>query len=55
MSPTHILPQRYKIDRIRYDPVPIAEGDFGKVHKGRDLDVCVSIVAKPSDVSVRLI
>jgi hypothetical protein len=53
MTSTHICPQSYKINRIRYHPVPIVEGDFGKVHKGRDLNVCVSMVARPGDVSVR--
>jgi hypothetical protein len=53
MTSTHIFPQSYKINHIRYDPAPISEGNFGKVYKGRDLDVCVNMVTKPSDVSVR--
>jgi hypothetical protein len=53
MTSTHIFPQCYKINRIRYDTVPIAEGGFGKVYKGRDLDVCVSLVTNPGDMSVR--
>jgi hypothetical protein len=53
MTSTHTFPQSYKINRIRYDPAPIAEGDFGKMYKGRDLDVCVSMVVSPRDVSVR--
>jgi hypothetical protein len=50
---THIFPQQYKMNRIRYDPAPLAEGDFGKVYKGCDLDVCISVVTNPSDISVR--
>jgi hypothetical protein len=53
MASTHIFPQSYKINPIRYDPTPIAEGTFGKVYKGRDLDVCVSMITRPGDVSVR--
>jgi hypothetical protein len=53
MMSTHIFPQHYTINHIRYDPVPIVEGDSGKVFKGRDLGVCVSVVARPGDVSVR--
>jgi hypothetical protein len=55
MMSTHIFPQRYKIKRVPYDPTPIAEGHFGKMYKGRDLDVCVSVVTRPNDVSVRSI
>jgi hypothetical protein len=53
MRSTYTFPQRYKINHIRYDPVPLVEGDFGKVYKGQDLDICVSLVTRSRDVSVR--
>jgi hypothetical protein len=53
MTSTHTFPQRYKISRMRYDPSSIAEGDFGKVYKARDLDVCVNMITNPGDLSVR--
>jgi hypothetical protein len=52
MASTHIYPQRYKLHRIRYDPSPIAEDSFGKVYKGRDLEICINMVTNPSDVAV---
>jgi hypothetical protein len=52
MASTHVYPQRYKLHRIRYDPSSIAEDSFGKVYKGRDLDICVNMVTNPSDVAV---
>jgi hypothetical protein len=54
MTSTHTLPQRYKISRMRYDPTPIAERNFGKVYKARDLDVCVNMITNPDAVSVRV-
>jgi hypothetical protein len=53
MMSTHIFPQRYKINRIRYDPALIAETDSGKVYRGRDLDAWVSVITQPCDTSVR--
>jgi hypothetical protein len=55
MASTHIYPQRYKLHRIRYDPSPIAEDSFGKVYKGRDLDVCVNMMTNSSDVAVCIV
>jgi hypothetical protein len=52
MTSTHTFPQRYKISRMRYDPSSIAEGDFGKVYKARDLDMRINMITNPGDVSV---
>jgi hypothetical protein len=53
MTSTHIFPQRYKLHRIRYDTAPIAEGTFGQVYRGRDLNVYVNIVTDSRKISVR--
>ncbi|KAF5354692.1 hypothetical protein D9756_005497 [Leucocoprinus leucothites] len=45
-SSTHIFPQRYEVKGIKYSPTPIAEGGYGKVHRGIDLNVCVKVTAK---------
>jgi hypothetical protein len=55
MTSTHIFPQRYKLSRIRYEPGPIAKFGFGNVHKGRDLDVYISMITDPGRVSVRFV
>jgi hypothetical protein len=55
VASTHIYPQRYKLHRIRYDPSSIAEDSFGKVYKGRDLDICVNMVTNSNDVAVCIV
>ena len=53
MASTHIFPQHYKLNRIRYDPASKVKHRFGNVYKGHDLDICVSAITDPGRVSVR--
>jgi hypothetical protein len=50
---THVFPQYYKLDRIRYNPASIAEAGFWKVYKASNFDVHVNVVADSNRVSVR--
>jgi hypothetical protein len=44
---TRIFPQRYELKDIKYDPLPIAEGGFGRVHRGiSDPNICVKVTTK---------
>ncbi|KAJ3570473.1 hypothetical protein NP233_g4376 [Leucocoprinus birnbaumii] len=45
-STTHIFPRRYELKAIRYHPRPIAEGGYGAVHRGVDVDVCVKVMSQ---------
>ncbi|KAJ3558633.1 hypothetical protein NP233_g11469 [Leucocoprinus birnbaumii] len=42
-SSTQTFPQCYEVKRIQYQPVPIAEGGFGTVHRGLDLNIGPSL------------
>jgi hypothetical protein len=44
---THIFPCRYELRGVKYDPLPIAGGGFGTVHRGvSDPSICVKVMAK---------
>lgn len=44
---TRIFPQRHELKDIKYSPLPIAEGGFGKVHRGiSDPNICVKVTVK---------
>ncbi|KAF5361876.1 hypothetical protein D9756_002592 [Leucocoprinus leucothites] len=45
-SSTHILPQRYELKGIKYDSQPMAEGGYGTIHRGTDIDVCVKLMTQ---------
>ncbi|KXN84543.1 hypothetical protein AN958_12354 [Leucoagaricus sp. SymC.cos] len=45
-SATHIFPQRYELNGIKYRPEPIAEGGFGNVHQGVDTSMCVKVMKR---------
>ncbi|KAJ3566372.1 hypothetical protein NP233_g7052 [Leucocoprinus birnbaumii] len=45
-SSTHVFPRRYKLKAIQYHSKPIAEGGYGTVHRGTDLDVCVKVMTQ---------
>ncbi|KAF5361875.1 hypothetical protein D9756_002591 [Leucocoprinus leucothites] len=47
MVSTHIIPHRHKLSGIQYDPIPMFEGPFAKVHKGRGLNIRVNAVTSP--------
>jgi hypothetical protein len=51
---THVFPQYYKLDPIRYELSSMVERTIGKVCKGRDFDVCVNVVINPRYFYVRL-
>jgi serine/threonine protein kinase len=51
---THVFPQYYKLDPIRYELSSMVERRIGKVCKGRDFDVCVNVVTDTRRLSVRL-
>ncbi|KAF5357827.1 hypothetical protein D9756_001387 [Leucocoprinus leucothites] len=44
MTSTHVLPHRYKLTGIQYDPIPTSEGPDAKAYKGRGLDIRVNAV-----------
>jgi hypothetical protein len=44
---TRIFPQRHELKAIKFSPLPIAEGGFGKVHRGSsDPSICVKVTTK---------
>ncbi|KAF5361838.1 hypothetical protein D9756_002614 [Leucocoprinus leucothites] len=45
-SSTRIFPQRYEVKGINYRSIPIAEGGFGTVHEGLDLNMCVKVMSR---------
>ncbi|KXN82288.1 Ribosomal protein S6 kinase alpha-5 [Leucoagaricus sp. SymC.cos] len=45
-SATHIFPQRYALNGVKYRPKPIAEGGFGSVHRGVDTSMCVKVMKR---------
>lgn len=45
-SSTHVFPQCYELKGIKYCSSPIAEGGYGAVHRGIDLNVCVKVMTK---------
>ncbi|KAJ3564997.1 hypothetical protein NP233_g7926 [Leucocoprinus birnbaumii] len=45
-SLTQTFPQCYEVKGIQYQPVPIAEGGFGTVHRGSDLNMCVKVMSR---------
>ncbi|KAF5361837.1 hypothetical protein D9756_002615 [Leucocoprinus leucothites] len=45
-SSTHIFPQRHELKGIKYHPRPMAEGGYGTVHRGTDIDVCVKVMTQ---------
>ncbi|KXN85983.1 Ribosomal protein S6 kinase alpha-5 [Leucoagaricus sp. SymC.cos] len=45
-SATHIFPQRYELNGVKYRPEPIAEGGFGNVHQGVDTSMCVKVMKR---------
>ncbi|KAJ3566369.1 hypothetical protein NP233_g7051 [Leucocoprinus birnbaumii] len=45
-SSTHVFPRRYKLKAIQYHSKPMAEGGYGTVHRGTDLDVCVKVMVQ---------
>ncbi|KAJ3555492.1 hypothetical protein NP233_g12196 [Leucocoprinus birnbaumii] len=45
-SITHLFPRRYELKAIRYHPRPIAEGGYGTVHRGMDVDVCIKVMTQ---------
>ncbi|KAJ3561671.1 hypothetical protein NP233_g10053 [Leucocoprinus birnbaumii] len=45
-STTRTFPQCYKVTGVKYQPVPIAEGGFGTVHRGLDLNMCVKVMSQ---------
>ncbi|KXN81654.1 Ribosomal protein S6 kinase alpha-5 [Leucoagaricus sp. SymC.cos] len=45
-SVTHIFPQRYELNGVKYCPQPIAEGGFGNVHQGVDPSMCVKVMKR---------
>ncbi|KAF5362327.1 hypothetical protein D9756_002589 [Leucocoprinus leucothites] len=45
-SSTHIFPQRYELKGIKYHACPMAEGGYGTIHRGTDLNVCVKVMTQ---------
>jgi serine/threonine protein kinase len=46
-SSTRIFPQRHELKGIKYCPLPIAEGGFGKVHQGlSDPNICIKVTTR---------
>ncbi|KAJ3576458.1 hypothetical protein NP233_g414 [Leucocoprinus birnbaumii] len=45
-SLTQTFPQCYEVKGIQYQSVPIAEGGFGTVHRGLDLNMCVKVMSR---------
>lgn len=45
-SSTRIFPRRYELKGIKYCSTPIAEGGYGTVHRGTDLNVCVKVMSR---------
>ncbi|KAJ3576474.1 hypothetical protein NP233_g401 [Leucocoprinus birnbaumii] len=45
-SSTQTFPQCYEVTGVKYQPVPIAEGGFGTVHRGSDLNMCVKVMSR---------
>ncbi|KAJ3564996.1 hypothetical protein NP233_g7925 [Leucocoprinus birnbaumii] len=45
-STTRTFPQCYEVTGVKYQPVPIAEGGFGTVHRGLDLNMCVKVMSQ---------
>ncbi|KAJ3571101.1 hypothetical protein NP233_g3972 [Leucocoprinus birnbaumii] len=45
-STMQIFPRRYELKAIRYHSRPVAEGGYGTVHRGMDVDVCVKVTTQ---------
>ncbi|KXN83031.1 Ribosomal protein S6 kinase alpha-5 [Leucoagaricus sp. SymC.cos] len=45
-SATHIFPQRYELNGVKYRFEPVAEGGFGSVHQGVDPSMCVKVMKR---------
>ncbi|KAJ3563796.1 hypothetical protein NP233_g8706 [Leucocoprinus birnbaumii] len=45
-SSTRSFPQCYEVRGVKYQPVPIAEGGFGTVHRGLDLNMCIKVMSR---------
>ncbi|KAF5361874.1 hypothetical protein D9756_002590 [Leucocoprinus leucothites] len=45
-SSTHIFPQNYELRGIKYHSQPMAEGGYGTVHRGTDINVCVKVMTQ---------
>jgi hypothetical protein len=47
---TQVFPGRLELRSVKYDPRPIAEGGFGKVHRGlSDPNICVKVTTRVND------
>jgi hypothetical protein len=56
MTLSQVLPRRLELKSVKYSPRPIAEGGFGKVHRGlSDPTICIKVTTRVNDLGALIV